>query len=74
MPATKDLLDPHKLQLYVMPMLNIGQGDKAHSAGAVVTKFGLALTIDIFSAVVACKKSKEILSGSSQLAYNCLQS
>ena len=29
------------------------QGEHAHSYGAMATKFGLALTIDIFSAVVA---------------------
>merc|ERR1719199_1143910 len=40
-------------KVYVMPMMNIGQGKHAHSYGAIATKFGLALSIDIFAAVVA---------------------
>lgn len=40
-------------KIYVMPILGVGQGKDAHSYGAMATKFGLALTIDIFSAVVA---------------------
>lgn len=40
-------------KVFVMPLLNIGQGADAHSLGAMATKFSLALTIDIFSALVA---------------------
>ncbi len=39
--------------MFVLPLLDIGQGKHAHSWGAIGTKFGLALSIDIFAACVA---------------------
>jgi solute carrier family 25 (adenine nucleotide translocator) protein 4/5/6/31 len=61
-------------KVYVMPLLNIGQGEHAHSYGAMATKFGLALTIDIFSAVVAypldtVRRNMMMMSGRADKTY-----
>jgi solute carrier family 25 (adenine nucleotide translocator) protein 4/5/6/31 len=69
-------------KIYVMPILGIGQGKDAHSYGAMATKFGLALTIDIFSAVVAypldtVRRNMMMMSGRADKTYTtslgCLQ-
>lgn len=64
---------------YVMPALNIGQGADAHSFTTLLAKFGLALTIDIFSALVAypfdtVRRSLMMMSGRTDKLYtNSLQ-
>ncbi|EKX41128.1 hypothetical protein GUITHDRAFT_158243 [Guillardia theta CCMP2712] len=69
-------------KVYVMPIMGVGQGANAHSVGAVVTKFGMALTIDIFSALCAypldtIRRNMMMMSGRSDKLYTtswgCLQ-
>ncbi len=59
---------------YVMPLLGVGQGKDAHTVSTIVTKFGIALGVDIFSAMAAypldtIRRSMMMMSGRADKAY-----